>query len=153
LREFGPILRGTRAAKRWRVLIHLPTNALTERIIRAGIEVHRRMGPGLLESTYRPCLAYELQNSGLDVATEVPLPLKYKELRIACAYRLDLVVNEEVVVEVKTAEKLLALHTAQLLTYLRLGNYRVGLLLNFNALILKDGIVRVINDQYNNEKS
>ncbi len=127
------------------MLIDLPTNELTERIIGSGIEAHRELGPGLLEGTYRACLASEMQNAGLALVTEVPVSVNYKGMKIQYGYRLDVVVENLVVVEVKSVERLLPVHTAQLLTYLRLGGYQVGLLLNFNTTVLKNGIARVVD--------
>jgi len=117
---------------------------LTERIIGAAIEVHRHLGPGLLESAYRRCLAHELKIRELRVASEVTLDLVYKGLTIPASYRLDLLVEDRVIVEVKAIARELPLHRAQLLTYLRLSERRVGLLFNFNTALLKEGIVRVI---------
>ncbi len=116
----------------------------TQRIIGAAIRVHRRLGPGLLESAYRACLAVELQRRGLDVLQEVPIPLIYEGTRIDSSYRLDLLVGGEFVVELKAVEKLNPVHIAQLITYLRLSRHRVGLLMNFNVTRLKDGIRRVV---------
>jgi GxxExxY protein len=118
---------------------------ITEAVIGAAIDVHRVVGPGLLESAYRSCLAYELSERGLKVEHEKPLPLLYKEVRLDCGYRLDLVVGGSVVVEVKTVERLLPVHRAQLLSYLRLSGSRVGLLINFNVPQLRSGIVRVVS--------
>jgi GxxExxY protein len=117
---------------------------LTERIIGAAIEIHRALGPGLLESAYEICLAYDLAQMGLEVQRQLPLPLVYKSIKLDQAYRLDLVVERSVVVELKTVEKLLPIHQAQLLTYLKLGGYKIGLLLNFQSAVLKDGIKRVV---------
>jgi GxxExxY protein len=117
---------------------------LTERVIGAAIEVHRHLGPGLLESAYEACLALELREAGLQVARQVLVPVSYKGIRFECGYRLDLIVDDSVVVELKAIEKLLPLHQAQLLTYLRLSTYRTGLLLNFGAPVLKDGIRRLV---------
>lgn len=115
---------------------------LTEQIIGAAIEVHRTLGPGLLESTYAACLAHELTARGLDVAREVALPVLYKATRIDAGFRIDMVVAQAVVVELKAVEKLLPIHEAQLHTYLRLSGLRVGLLINFNVRVLEDGLVR-----------
>jgi GxxExxY protein len=117
---------------------------LTERIIGAAIEIHRALGPGLLESAYEICLAYDLAQMGLEAQRQLPLPLVYKSIKLDQAYRLDLVVERSVVVELKTVEKLLPIHQAQLLTYLKLGGYKIGLLLNFQSAVLKDGIKRVV---------
>jgi GxxExxY protein len=144
---------GTAGAQRTYVLIHLPTNQLTRKIIGCAMEVHSETGPGLLERTYVPCLAYELQKAELSFVTKHPLALNYKGVRIPFAYKLDFVVQGEVAVEIKAVENLLPVHTAQLMTYLRLGNYPVGLVLNFNSVMLRDGIVRVINSRYDPTKS
>ncbi len=116
--------------------------AITAQIIGAAIEVHRTLGPGLLESAYEACLCVELSERGLRVERQVALPLHYRGKRLDVGYRLDLVVEDEVVVEIKAIDALLAIHDAQLLTYLRLSGKRVGLLLNFNVPVLKDGIRR-----------
>lgn len=117
---------------------------LTEKIIGLAIEVHRQLGPGLLESAYEECLCYELQSSGLNFARQVNLPVIYKEVRLGCGYRMDIVIENAVILELKTVEKLLPIHEAQLLTYLRLANIKTGLLLNFNSAILKHGIRRLV---------
>ena len=117
---------------------------LTEAIIGAAIEVHRHLGPGLLESAYEECLARELELRGLAVERQVPLPLDYKGLRLDCGYRMDMVVEAQVVVELKTADALLPVHQAQLLTYLRLSSIHTGLLVNFNVPVLKDGVKRMV---------
>jgi GxxExxY protein len=115
---------------------------LTEGIISAAIEVHRALGPGLLESAYRICLCHELRLRGLMVETERPLPVHYKGVALDCGYKLDLLVENKVVVELKPVDKIHPVHEAQLLTYLRLNAWQVGLILNFNAPVLKDGIKR-----------
>src|SRR5215469_11047646 len=115
---------------------------LTERIIGFAIEVHRQLGPGLLESAYEECLCYELQENGLQFRRQVPLPVVYKSIRLDCGYRIDLLVDERVILELKTVERLISIHDAQLLTYLKLSGVRTGLLLNFNSPVLKDGIRR-----------
>lgn len=116
----------------------------TQQIIGAAIHVHRRLGPGLLESAYKACLAVELQRRGMRVEQEVPIAVKYDSVRIDSAYRMDLVVEREVVVELKAVAELGPVHVAQLITYLRLSRHHVGLLLNFNVPLLKDGIRRVV---------
>lgn len=116
----------------------------TEQAIGAAIEVHRALGPGLLESAYSACLAIELAERGIPTRTEVLLPVRYKGNDVGAAYRLDFVVYGDVVLEVKSVEKLSRLHVAQLLTYMKLGGYRTGVLLNFNAPVLKDGIIRLV---------
>ena len=117
---------------------------LTQRIIGFAIEVHRHLGPGLLESAYEECLCFELRDAGISFDRQVPLPVTYKSVRLDCGYRIDVVVEKSVVLELKTVERLLPIHEAQLLTYLRLSGYHVGLLLNFNTPVLKDGIRRLV---------
>jgi len=117
-------------------------NVLTKEIIGAAIEVHRNLGPGLLESAYQHCLAKELQLRAIPFRFECPLPLEYKGLRMNCGYRVDLLVADAVVVETKSIEAIAPVHEAQLLTYMRLGGWKVGLLINFNVLVLKNGIRR-----------
>ena len=118
---------------------------LTSKIIECAIEVHRELGPGLLETAYEKCLCYELQKAGFVVESQIDMPVVYKEVELDCGYRLDVVVNREVILELKTVDKLLPIHEAQLLTYLRLARIRIGLLLNFNVPCLKDGIKRMVN--------
>lgn len=120
----------------------LEHESLTEQIIGAAIEVHRETGPGLLESAYEACLAHELTSRGLAVARQQELPIHYKGVRIDCAYRMDLVVEGLVLVELKSVAKLDPIHEAQLLTYMKLADLPVGLLINFNSKLLTDGIKR-----------
>jgi GxxExxY protein len=120
----------------------LVDEALTEQIIGAAIEVHRQTGPGLLELSYQVCFCRELELRGIPFRAQVELPITYKGVRLECGYRIDVVVAEKIVVELKAVEKLLPVHEAQLITYLRLSGYRVGFLINFNVPVLKDGIVR-----------
>lgn len=120
-------------------------NEISNLIIGCAIEVHKQLGPGLLESAYQECLFYELQKAGLNVQKEISLPIIYKEVRLDHGYRIDLLVNNSVVIETKTVEYFTDVHTAQVLTYLKLGNYKLGLLLNFHVTTLKNGIKRVIN--------
>ncbi len=121
-------------------------NLISGQIIGRAIEVHKTLGAGLLESTYRDCLFYELTNAGLKVDREKPLTVRYKELTLDYAYKLDLLVEDCIVIELKAVEKVLDIHKAQLLTYPKHGNYKLGLLLNFNLLMLKEGgITRIIN--------
>lgn len=120
-------------------------NKITDTIIGCSIEIHRHLGPGLLESAYRECLYYELRNEGLEVKREIPMPIIYKEIKLDHGYRMDLLVENKVVVELKTVDFIMDVHKAQLLTYLKLGNYKLGLLINFNETLLKDGIKRIIN--------
>jgi GxxExxY protein len=120
-------------------------NHLGERIIGAALKVHTALGPGLLESAYEACLVHELSKAGLHTARQVALPLRYDGVELDCAYRLDLVVESLIVVELKSVEKLLPIHSAQLIAYLKMGQYLLGDLLNFNTLHLRDGIKRLIN--------
>jgi GxxExxY protein len=115
---------------------------VTQRIIGAAIEVHRFLGPGLMESAYEGCLCAELGMQNVSFRRQVAVPLIYKGLTVDCDYRIDLIVQDAVVVELKAVEKMLAVHEAQLLTYMKLTGLRVGLLINFNVPLLKDGIVR-----------
>ena len=121
----------------------LRPDALTNRIIGAAIEVHRHLGPGLLESAYEVCLVHELMAAGLHVERQVPLPVVYKGVSLECGYRMDLVVERQVVCELKTVDRLNDIHTAQVLSYLRLSGLRVGLLINFHQTTLKAGIKRL----------
>ncbi|MGO9519179.1 MAG: GxxExxY protein [Candidatus Korobacteraceae bacterium] len=123
---------------------HLLHEELTGQIIAAAIEVHRELGPGLLESAYHGCMCRELSLRRIPFQTEVSLPIDYKGPHLDCGYRIDLLVDDRVAVELKSVEKLLAIHQAQLLTYLRLSKVRVGLLMNFNVRILRHGIIRRI---------
>jgi GxxExxY protein len=120
-------------------------NELSKAILDAAFKVHTALGPGLLESAYEACLAYELRNEGLTVLTQVPLPLIYKEVRLDAGYRLDLLVEDMVVVEIKAVDALAAIHQAQVISYLRLSGKKLGILINFNSLHLRDGIRRVVN--------
>jgi GxxExxY protein len=122
---------------------HYPDQALTKEIIGAAIEVHRALGPGLLESAYEVCLCRELALRGIGFATQAPLPVSYKGVRLDCGYRIDLLVDGRIVVELKCVDAINSLHKAQLLTYLRLSNNKVGLIINFNVPVLKDGIERL----------
>lgn len=108
--------------------------------------MHRALGPGLLESTYETCLVYELRERGLTVEQQKPLPVRYKDIELECGYRLDVLVEGRVVVELKSVEQLEPIHKAQVLTYLRLSGCRIGLLMNFNVKVLKDGICRLVHD-------
>lgn len=119
-------------------------NELTHLIIGKAIEIHKTLGPGLLESTYQECLFYELKEAGLFVEKEKTLPLIYKEVKLEQGYRIDLLVEDTVVIEIKCVEKLAPVHTAQVLTYMKLGKHKIGLLLNFHSRVLKDGIKRYI---------
>ncbi|MBC2736872.1 MAG: GxxExxY protein [Desulfobacteraceae bacterium] len=115
-------------------------SALSNRIIGCAIEVHRILGPGLLESTYQQCLAHELSRNGINFQIEQPLPVDYKDIRLDCGYRIDLLVEKEIIVELKSVDKLLPIHEAQLLTYLKLAKVKQGFLINFNVRRLKDGL-------------
>jgi GxxExxY protein len=119
-------------------------NDLTEKIIGAAIEVHRSIGPGLLESAYEECLAREMCLQGLHFERQSPLPISYKGITLPCAYRLDFLVENVIVVELKAVDLLHPIHEAQLLTYLKLGRWPIGLLINFNVPILKNGIKRIV---------
>jgi len=119
---------------------------ITKSIIGAAIEVHRALGPGLLESAYEACLAFELVERGLMVEQQKPLPVIYRGIKLDCAYRLNLLVEGEVIVEVKAVDRLAPIHQAQMLSYLKLSGCKVGLLINFNVKVLKDGIIRVVNN-------
>ena len=120
--------------------------AVTDIVIGAAIAVHRELGPGLLESTVEACLVYELAERGVAVERQKSLPVNYRGVRIDCGYRIDLLVGNEVVVELKAVEGVMPIHEAQLLTYLRLSGLHVGLLLNFNVLLMKDGIRRMVHE-------
>jgi GxxExxY protein len=119
-------------------------NEITHAIIGAAIEVHKRLGPGLLESAYEECLSHELRLRNLKVDRQKGLPVVYKEVKLDCGYRLDLLVEDRVVVELKSIEGLAPIHEAIILTYLRLSGHRIGLLINFNVTVLKDGVRRFI---------
>ena len=120
-------------------------NELSNKVIGCAIEVHKQFGPGQLESAYQECLFYEIKNAGLSVEKEKPMPIIYKGVKLDHGYRMDLLVEKKVVVEIKTVEALNDVHTAQVLTYLKLGNYKLGLLLNFHVSTLKKSIKRIIN--------
>lgn len=120
-------------------------NKISSKIIGACIEVHKQLGSGLLESSYEYCLAYELRSLGLDVKQQVALPIIYKEVKLDAGHRIDLIVENKIIVEIKSVEDLAPIHTAQILTYLKLKDLRLGLLINFNSVKVVDGIKRVIN--------
>jgi len=120
-------------------------NEVTGHVIDAAIRVHRALGPGLLESAYCACLQYELCKRGLNVQSQVPIPIQYDDVTIEVGYRLDILVEQAVIVELKAVEKLLAIHEAQLLSYLKLTGCHVGLLINFHVVMLKDGIKRMVD--------
>lgn len=119
--------------------------AISYRVIGMAIEVHRQLGPGLLESAYQECLFYEIKKAGLKVEKEITLPITYKEMKLDHGYRIDLLVEDQLVIELKTVENFTTVHFAQILTYLRLGKYPLGLLMNYNSKILKNNIKRFIN--------
>ena len=119
-------------------------NLITKEIIGAAIEVHKQLGPGMLESAYEECLCYELSLRSLKVERQKPIPVVYKEIKLDCGYRTDLLVENEVVVELKAQDVILPVHEAQILTYLRFANKKIGLLINFNVTVLKNGIRRFI---------
>ena len=119
---------------------------ITRRIIGAAIEVHKGLGPGLLESAYETCLAYELRQLGFKVEQQLPLPVVYKDVKLDCGYRLDLVVEDSVILEIKAVQELAPIHDAQLLSYLRISGKRVGLIINLHVRVLKDGLKRVVNE-------
>ena len=123
----------------------LKGNQLTSEIIGSAIEVHRNLGPGLLESTYEECMAFELKNRNLVVKRQYEVPILYKGNKLEQVYRVDLLVNGEIIVELKSIKKIEAIHNAQLLTYLKLANKKYGLLLNFNVPVMKQGIKRLLN--------
>ncbi|GHU75818.1 hypothetical protein FACS189461_2630 [Spirochaetia bacterium] len=118
---------------------------LSNKVIGLAIEVHTTLGPGLLESAYKECLFYKIQKAGLFVEKEKAVPLIFEEVSLECGYRIDLLVESKLVIELKSVEKINEVHLAQTLTYLKLGNYKLGLLINFNVSLLKDGIKRVVN--------
>jgi len=120
-------------------------DAITYKIIGLAIEVHKQLGPGLLESAYKECLFYEIVNSGLIVEKEKILPIVYKDIKLDHGYRIDLLIENSIVIELKTVEAFTDVHFAQILTYLKLGNYPLGLLINFDSKILKNNIKRFIN--------
>lgn len=119
---------------------------ITRQIIGAAIEVHKVLGPGLLESAYEACLAHELRQSGYKIEQQMPLPVIYKGVKLDCGYRLDLVVEDSVIVEIKAIEQLAPIHDAQVISYLRLADKRVGLLINFHVRLLKNGVKRIVNE-------
>jgi GxxExxY protein len=120
-------------------------NEISNKIISKAIEVHKALGPGLLESAYKECLYYKLIKSGLLIVKEKPMPLIFEEVKLECGYRIDLLVENKVVIEIKSVEALNDVHFAQTLTYMKLGNYKLGLLINFNVSFLKQGIKRIVN--------
>jgi GxxExxY protein len=120
-------------------------NDISSRVIAAAIEIHRTLGPGLIESAYARCLDHQLRADGLDIARQVAIPLVYRDVKLDCVYRADILVEHAVLVEVKALDAIAPIHGQQLYTYLRLGHYRLGLLLNFGGATMKEGIRRVVN--------
>ena len=120
-------------------------NEISRIVFESGLKVHRNLGPGLLESAYEECLFYELSKLGLQVEKQKALPLVYEEVKLDIGYRIDLIVENKLIIEVKSVEELHDIHLAQILTYLKLSNCKLGLLINFNTLLFKDGVKRVIN--------
>ncbi len=121
-------------------------NEISNKVIGVAIELHKKLGPGLLESVYENALAYDLKETGLNVSQQVPMPFVYKEIKLDVGYRLDLLVENKVIIEIKSIEALAPVHYAQLLTYLKLSDLKLGLLINFNTKLLKDDIHRVVNN-------
>jgi GxxExxY protein len=126
----------------------LTENELSNKIIGLAIEVHSSLGPGLLESAYKECLYYKINKTGIEVEKEKPIPLIFEEVKLECGYRIDLLAGKKLVIEVKSVDSLNDIHLAQTLTYLKLGNYKLGLLINFNVIMLKHGIKRIINGTF-----
>jgi GxxExxY protein len=121
-------------------------NDISKIIIGLAIEVHKVLGPGLLENTYQECLFYKINKAGLFVEKEKPMPVIFEEVKLDCGYRVDLLVEKKLIIELKSVESLSVIHLAQTLTYLKLGNHKLGLLINFNEILLKNGIRRVVNN-------
>ena len=121
-------------------------NDVTGAVVDAAIKVHRALGPGLLESAYQACLAFELRDRDLLVETEVPLPVVYRDVQLEVGYRIDLLVENQVIVELKSVDSLLPIHQAQVLSYMKMSNKKVGLLINFNVTLLKDGVRRLVKN-------
>lgn len=126
-------------------LDNMHENQLANKLVGIAIEVHKQLGPGLLEKAYQECLYYMIRKNGFYVEKEKPMPLTFEEVKLDCGYRLDLIIENKLVIEVKSVDALNDIHLAQTLTYLKLGNYKLGLLMNFNVLLLKTGIRRVVN--------
>ncbi|MCB0509012.1 MAG: GxxExxY protein [Bacteroidetes bacterium] len=120
-------------------------NELAYKVIGLAIDVHNALGPGLLESAYQECLFYKIKKEGLNVVKEKPMPLLFEDVKLECGYRIDLLVENKLVIEVKSVDALNDIHLAQTLTYLKLGNYKLGLLINFNTVLIKSSIKRIIN--------
>lgn len=120
-------------------------NEIANKVIGIALEIHKSLGSGLLESAYKECLFYKLTKEGFEVKKEKAMPLVYEEVKLDCGYRIDLLVENKLVIEIKSVDALNDIHLAQTLTYLKLGNYKLGLLINFNVLLLKNGVKRVVN--------
>ncbi len=120
-------------------------NEISKIVFEAGLQIHKTIGPGLLESAYKECLVYELRKSGLEIIKEKALPLIYEDVKLDVGYRIDICIDHKFLVEIKAVESLNDLHLAQTLTYLRLSKYKLGMLINFNTILFKDGVKRVIN--------
>ena len=120
-------------------------NELSTIIIGCALDIHKELGPGLLENAYHQCLLYKLRKEGLKVESEKPMPIVYEEVKLDCGYRIDLLVEDKVVVEIKSVDEINNIHLAQTLTYVKMGDYKLGLLINFNVNLLKSGVKRVIN--------
>jgi GxxExxY protein len=125
--------------------MNLTENQIANKVIGLAIEVHSALGPGLLESAYKECLFYKIDMSGLKVEKEKPMPLIFEDAKLDCGYRIDLLVEDKLIIELKSVEALNDIHLSQTLTYMKLGNYKLGLLINFNVTLLKNGIKRVVN--------
>jgi len=126
--------------------VRMTENDISKVVIGLAIEVHKALGPGLLESAYKECLFYKINKHGLFVEKEKPMPIFFEEIKLDCGYRVDLLVERKLIIELKSVESLSVTHLAQTLTYLKLGNYKLGLLINFNEILLKNGIRRVVNN-------
>lgn len=126
--------------------VRMTENDISKVVIGLAIEVHKALGLGLLESIYKECLFYKINKAGLFVEKEKPIPVIFEEVKLDCGYRVDLLVEKKLIIELKSVESLSVIHLAQTLTYLKLGNYKLGLLINFNEILLKNGIRRVVND-------
>ena len=149
MRSWGHVKRRERRgdaedAERFLVNQQAELNAITGQIVGAAMDVHRALGPGLLESVYESCLQFDLTERGLTAQRQVALPVNYKQVKLESGFRVDILVDEQVIVEIKAVEQVAPIHKAQLLTYLKLSNLRVGLLINFNVDVLKKGINRVV---------
>jgi GxxExxY protein len=125
-------------------VVNTEFDALSNRVIGCALEVHRNLGPGLLESTYEQCLAHELKSSGIPFSLQHPLPVEYKDVKLDCGYRIDFLVDNSIIIELKSVDRLLPIHQAQLLTYMKLATISIGLLINFNVMYLKHGIKRMV---------